>query len=422
MPKCDIDYANTVIYKICCKNKEISDIYVGHTTNFTKRKYQHKLSCINNKSNSKIYKTIKENGGWDNWEMLEIATYNCKNSIEARIKEQEHYELLNSTLNTISPLSLQEELCCNLCNYKTYKKCDWDRHITTDKHIKNVKGKQNGNKMEMLETMENSKNGTFICDCGKNYVTHSGLWKHKKTCQKIKQKQFNVNETHEEKMDVYDLVKYLMKENSELKTLLVDQSNKMFDQSNKMGDLTMELVKNGVNNTTNNNTNHTNSHNKAFNLNFFLNETCKNAMNITDFVESIKLQLTDFMEVGEAGYVQGISNIIVKRLNDLDETIRPIHCTDQKRETFYVKDENKWEKEEDDMTKIRKMIKKVSYKNERLMSSYKEMFPDYNDPDSKNSDKYSKFVIEAMGGEGNNIKEKETKIIRNISRNVKISK
>jgi uncharacterized protein (DUF2235 family) len=196
----------------------------------------------------------------------------------------------------------------------------------------------------------------------------------------------------------------------------------MFDQSNKLGDVTMELVKNGVNNTTTNNTTHTNSHNKAFNLNFFLNETCKNAMNITDFVESIKLQLTDFMEVGEAGYVQGISNIIVKRLNDLDETIRPIHCTDQKRETFYVKDENKWEKEEEDMKNIRKMIKKISYKNEKLMTSYKEMFPDYNDPDSKNSDKYSKFVIEAMGGEGNNIKEKESKIIKNISKKVTISK
>jgi hypothetical protein len=303
---------------------------------------------------------------------------------------------------------IEYKFICDICDYKCCYNCDWSKHLNTRKHKVNV----SGNKKEIEESSLSKKSSKFFCDCGRSYSTNSGLWKHQKSCANAVK---NSSENPEEKMDVYDLVKYLMKENSELKSLLVDQSN-------KMGDVTMELVKNGVNNTTNNTTNHTNSHNKAFNLNFFLNETCKNAMNITDFVESIKLQLTDFMEVGEAGYVQGISNIIVKRLNDLDETIRPIHCTDQKRETFYVKDENKWEKEEDDMTKIRKMIKKVSYKNERLMSSYKEMFPDYNDPDSKNSDKYSKFVIEAMGGEGNNIKEKETKIIRNISRNVKISK
>jgi len=308
------------------------------------------------------------------------------------------------------------EFYCKLCDYECCKKCEWERHNKTKKHIYS----HNGSILEgsgSIFSKNAEKSAKFLCDCGRSYLTHSGLWKHKKSCQKKAPKSAIIPE---EKMDVYDLVKYLMKENSELKTILIDQSNKMFDQSNKIGDVTMELVKNGVNNTTNNTT-HTNSHNKAFNLNFFLNETCKNAMNITDFVESIKLQLTDFMEVGEAGYVQGISNIIVKRLNDLDETVRPIHCTDQKRETFYVKDENKWEKEEDDI-KIRKLVKKVSYKNERLMSSYKEMFPDYNDPDSKNSDKYSKFVIEAMGGEGNNIKEKESKIIRNISKNVTISK
>jgi uncharacterized protein (DUF2235 family) len=182
----------------------------------------------------------------------------------------------------------------------------------------------------------------------------------------------------------------------------------------------MEIIKNGTMNnsynTTTNNTTHTNSHNKAFNLNFFLNETCKNAMNITEFVDSIKLQLNDFIEVGEVGYVEGISKIIVKNLNALDETVRPIHCTDKKRETFYVKDQNKWEKEEEDMKKIKRMIKKVAYKNEKLMFSYKEKYPDYNDPESKNSDKYSKTVIEAMGGIGNDNIEKENKIIRHISR------
>jgi hypothetical protein len=139
-------------------------------------------------------------------------------------------------------------------------------------------------------------------------------------------------------------------------------------------------------------------------------------MNITDFVDSIKLQLNDFIEVGEIGYVEGISNIIVKNLNSLDETLRPIHCTDQKRETFYVKDENKWEKEEEDKKKIKKLIKSIVFKNEKLMKTYKETYPDYNDPESKRSDQYSKTVIEALGGTGNNEEIKQEKIIKNISK------
>jgi uncharacterized membrane protein len=156
----------------------------------------------------------------------------------------------------------------------------------------------------------------------------------------------------------------------------------------------------------------TNSHNKAFNLQFFLNETCKNAMNITDFVDSIKLQLSDFMSMGEVGFIEGISNIIVKNLNSLDETVRPIHCTDQKRETFYVKDENIWEKEEEDKKKLHKMVKSVAFKNEKLMKTYKEAYPDYNNPDSKRSDQYSKIMVEAMDCKD----ESREKIIKNISK------
>ena len=123
-----------------------------------------------------------------------------------------------------------------------------------------------------------------------------------------------------------------------------------------------------------------------------------------------------YQEIKDKGIVNGITHIFLNSLRQLDIYQRPIHCTDQKRETFYVKDENKWEKEEEDMKKIRKMINKVAFKNERLMLSYKEKYPDYNDYDSKRSDQYSKFVIEAMGGEGDNNKEKENKIINHISR------
>ena len=190
----------------------------------------------------------------------------------------------------------------------------------------------------------------------------------------------------------------LIKENSELKNLVI----KVLENNTPNNTIT--------NNTTTNT--HTNSHNKAFNLNFFLNETCKNAMNITDFVDSIKLQLSDLMDVGELGYVEGISKIIVKNLNNLDETIRPIHCTDKKRETMYIKDEGEWNKEDEKKSKLTKAVKKIADKNIRLLPQFREKYPDYDNASSKTSDKYEKIVIEAMVCD----EDKNEKIIKNISK------
>ena len=142
-------------------------------------------------------------------------------------------------------------------------------------------------------------------------------------------------------------------------------------------------------------------------------------MNITDFVDSIKLQLNDLINVGELGYVEGISNIIVKKLNTLDETERPIHCTDKKREIIYIKDEDKWEKDDEDKKKLRKVIGKVAFKNQKLFSQFKEKYPDYNDSDSKYSDQYSKIVIESLDDSN---KEKQDKIIKKIAKEVLIEK
>jgi hypothetical protein len=175
----------------------------------------------------------------------------------------------------------------------------------------------------------------------------------------------------------------------------------------------MEIYKHGTSNT---NIQNINSHNKTFNLNVFLNETCKDAMNITDFVDSIKLQLEDLIKVGEIGYVEGISNIITKNLNALDVTQRPIHCTDKKREVLYIKDEDKWEKEDNEKKKIRKVIKKIASKNQRLIPQYKEVHPDYGKYSSKTSDQYNKIIVESMGGSGDNDDEKEDKIIKNITK------
>jgi hypothetical protein len=305
---------------------------------------------------------------------------------------------------------------CNLCDFKCSYKSDWTRHLSTSKHFLSHNGIENGTEESILA----EKNERYFCVCGRSYSSKSNLGKHKKSCAShIKD---TVNAENESKLDIYDLVKYLMKENSELKHMVIDQSNKMLEQNNKLleqsNSVVMELAKSNINNTTNNTINH-NSNNKAFNLNFFLNETCKNAMNITDFVDSIKLQLSDLISVGELGYVEGISNIIVKNLNALDETERPIHCTDKKRETIYIKDENKWEKDDDDKKKLRKMINRVAYKNQNMFPKFKEQYPDYNDAESKRSDQYSKIVVESMGDSD---KEKQDKIIKRISKEVCVDK
>jgi hypothetical protein len=271
------------------------------------------------------------------------------------------------------------DFVCEKCNFITSNKKDYSRHIITKKHIVND---------SQCFSMKKPKKTLYECICGKIYKENSGLWRHKKVC-----KFDNDNNTSNDNDNKNDkLVEYLMKENKEIKELI------------------LELVKNGSTNINTTNT-HTNSHNKAFNLNFFLNETCKNAMNIMDFVDSIKLQLSDLMEVGELGYVEGISKIIVKNLNNLDETIRPIHCTDKKRETMYIKDEGQWEKDENKV-KLKKVVKRVANKNIKLLPEFREKYPEYSNSSNKISDTYDKIVVEAMTSDD----DKNEKIIKNISR------
>ena len=281
-----------------------------------------------------------------------------------------------------------EKFYCKLCDFKCCKYSNFIMHKGTRKH----KNAENGNKMITNDNDFMPKNAEYACKCGNTYKHKSGLSRHKKMCT------IDNEETSDK-----DIIMMLLKEHSEIKSLI------------------MEVIKNGTTNNSNNTINN-NSHNKAFNLQFFLNETCKNAMNIMDFAESIQLQLSDLENVGKAGYVEGISSIIVKNLKALDITERPIHCTDKKRETMYIKDEDKWEKEDDNKKKLKKVIKKVACKNQRLLMKYKEEHPGCNYSESKFSDQYSKLVIEAMGGAGNNDEEKEIKIIKNITKEVILDK
>jgi hypothetical protein len=188
-------------------------------------------------------------------------------------------------------------------------------------------------------------------------------------------------------------------------------------QNSELQTQMMEVIKNGTHNTTN-----TNSHNKTFNLQFFLNETCKDAMNITDFVDSIKLQLTDLMNMGDVGYVNGMSNIIIKNLKDLEIHERPVHCTDVKREVLYVKDEDTWNKETDGNPKIRCAIKRIAQKNSKQLFEFKHQYPDCVKSHSKHSDTYNNLIIESMGGKGDNDAEKEDKIIKKVAKEVLVEK
>jgi hypothetical protein len=277
---------------------------------------------------------------------------------------------------------------CDICNYNTCKKSSYNKHLLTAKHTQLTFV----NNEETKSCCVFDNNNKFFCKiCNKEYKSRVGLWKHKKICQY----------TTECATDKDKLIDYLIHEHSELKNLI------------------LEIVKKD---TVTNNNNTINSHNKSFNLQFFLNETCKDAMNIMDFVESIQLQLSDLEKVGELGYVEGISNIIIKNLKGLDVTQRPIHCTDKKREVLYVKDEDLWQKEDEQNKTVRTAIKKITDKNMRLIPQYKKKHPDCNKSDSKVSDKYNTIVVESMGGKGDNYFEKENKIITNISKEIVVEK
>ena len=221
------------------------------------------------------------------------------------------------------------EFYCELCDFKCSKKSNFITHSKTKKHIYRLSGNN-------MENAEIKKCANYSCECGKHFSTTSGLWKHKQKCHQ------NIDNNN---IKIHDEIS-----DKELIMMLVKQNSELIKETSDFKNIMMEVIKNGTHNTINNN-----SHNKSFNLNVFLNETCKDAMNIMDFVNSIKIQLSDLEKVGELGYIEGISNIILKNLKELDVTKRPVHCTDKKREVLYIKDEDKWEKDEE-KTKIRNSV------------------------------------------------------------------
>ena len=300
-------------------------------------------------------------------------------------------------LTNLTPKTPPKFFCEN-CYFKCCKKSEFERHILTQKH-------------KILTNPDNiiSKKTPlkFICDCGKEYKHRQSLFFHTKTCQYKHDNKEGSKEKEDKEPDITDkeIIKLLIKENSDFKNMILDVVKSI--QPN--------------NNTTNNNT--TNNNNNTFNLQVYLNDTCKDAVNLVDFVESLQVKLQDLEETAQIGYTEGVSRIIINGLNDLDVCKRPIHCSDLKRETLYIKDQNEWSKEDADRSHLTKAIKTVSKKNVQQIFEWQKKYPEYNDPDSKQSDRYMEMICNTMNASSAQEQEKNmNKIIKNITKEVVIDK
>jgi hypothetical protein len=287
---------------------------------------------------------------------------------------------------------------CEKCDYQCSHKGDWNKHILTSKHL--------NDKNDNIISPETPQ--IYKCTCGNEYSYMSGLSRHKKKCLNLQNKQIIDDLNDQTKQQ--QLIEYLMKENSEFKQMMVEQNNKIF-----------ELAKNSGNNNNNNTSNIVNNNN--FNLNFFLNETCKNAMNIMDFVSQLQVEIKELEDTGRLGFAEGISKIIINGLKQMDISDRPIHCSDSKREVVYIKDKNQWSKEDEDKSLLTNAIKHVAHKNMKQISEWTKEHPEYNDSSSKQNDKYLKIVSNAMSGSTSEESSKNIhKIISNVAKEVVINK
>ena len=294
---------------------------------------------------------------------------------------------------------------CETCDYKSSRKSQYERHLMTTKHKMTTEGLQNG----LQKVPKSSKN---VCECGKEFSNRQNLYRHKKKCDS---KPENITITVEEPEpqpgnNQYsgDLILELLKQNQEFKELIIEQNKQMLEMSKERS-----IITTNSNNVTQNNN---------FNLQVFLNETCKDALNLSDFLESLILSLTDFENFGPLGYCGGITNILVNGLNKLDITKRPIHCSDLKREVIHVKNNDAWHKDQDKEQMI-KAIKAIEHKNIKQMSLWGKANPEYKDPTSKKSDLYTKMIDNSLGESDKEKAQKNyNKIIRSVAKEILVDK
>jgi len=321
------------------------------------------------------------------------------------------------------------EYNCESCNFISKRKNDYNRHITTAKHKSTIGSDIKAEKR-------------IICSCGKEYKNRQGLFKHKKICD-YKPIEEPIREPIEE--PTQDLRKIepninmfidIIKENQEIKKLLLEQTIKVSEQNNQVIELHKEnnilnkennilnkennilinkLVEKESNTTINNNTT---NNNQKFNLNFFLNETCKDAMNMKEFIDNIKVTFEELLTIGNTGFVNGVSDIFINRLKDMEVTKRPIHCTDLKRETIYLKEDNEWNKDEKENKKLKDAIEKVECKNFQSLNEWCEENPETRISSSDKGELYMKIFEKTLDGD----EKTREKVVKNITKKITIDK
>ena len=446
MPKIKIDYGHTTIYKISCNDSKVKDVYVGYTTNFIQRKYFHKNNCINHEATNyddRLYAVIQKHGGWENWKMENIHVCNCEDYNAAKKVTQEYVVMLKATLNSfeLTPINgllpnmviESIEVCkktniktknpknpltffCDICDYVTSNKKDFNKHINTIKHINNKKSPEHN----------------MVCECGKTYISRSSLFNHRKVCpMKCKDGNIHREGVHEKMVKseenlilqiqegentdesikiTKDMFLKLINDNQEMIKIIKEQQQQI--------NLIIPKISNVGPTTTNNNTTMNNTNNN-FNLNFFLNEKCKDALNMSEFIESLKITLEDLQYSRSNGLVQGISNVMIRGLKELDIYKRPIHCTDVKRDTMYIKDKEKWEKDEKH-EKMKNTIIKIANKERNAISAWVDINPDWFDTEAKQME-YLTLINKVCEPIENDIKN-EKKIIKNIGKEIVLNK
>ena len=306
---------------------------------------------------------------------------------------------------------------CNICEYNCSNKSNYEKHLSTRKHV---------NAYECLQNNNIKFQKKYTCNtCDKEYGFRQSLYRHKKICKEIK-----LNETADltdlsnngistvEVSYLTNLVLEVVKNNTELQkhtNEIQKQNYELQKQNQEFQKQMLDICKNNKNTIINSNNN---SNNKTFNLQVFLNEDCKDAMNMSDFINSIEIKVSDLVNIGKLGYVEGMSNIIIKQLNDTDINKRPVHCSDAKRETLYVKEENKWEKDTQETKQMLTAVWGVNKKNYTLLANWKETHPDCMSSKSNQSDEYMKITSKVMDGDLENI----NKVIKKVSKQVVIDK
>jgi hypothetical protein len=326
------------------------------------------------------------------------------------------------SLTEKSPKSqkIKQSYSCNVCNYNTSNKKDYNKHILTYKHKKNIDLIEKGISL----TLGNPSQEIFNCNnCSNVYFSRTGLWYHNKKCTSSTHNEIN-NNNNNNNISV-DLIKEVIKESKELQNVLIEQNkelqNKLLEQNKLHKEEILELAKNQS--IVNNNNNTTNNTNQQFNLQFFLNETCKDAMNIVDFINSLQLTTDDFETTGKLGFVEGISRIFIKELKKLNTEKLPIHCTDLKRETVYIKDNNIWEKENNEKQKLKWTIDKIAELNLVQHHNWQEKYPVCIENNTKENEYFFKLAAVALGGRGEDEKDKyRDKIMRNVLKEVVLDK